>query len=187
MQAETKAKIIGEIVFTRDGKQRITFECEDDLKAYYDEFNLKDLTLIFKPYSKRRTRTANAYLWELIGKLAECPDILDSRIDIYRKAVREAGVCRDMLVSDDSVKTHIHAWEAMGIGWFAEKVDDGDRDGFSIYRFYYGTSSYNTKQFLKILDYVKQDCENCDIPTATPDEEAEMLSRLNEKYYSERT
>lgn len=68
----------------------------------------------------------------------------------------------------------IYMWQSHGLGWIAEKLDEGQHKGFVLINFYYGSSSYNTKQMARLIDAVVEDCKEQGIETMSPAELEEL-------------
>ena len=121
---------------------------------------------------KKRSKNANSYFWELLQKL--CEEMNIDVIQEYRKRVKELGIFKQWEIDAKNVPTFVHLWEDRGIAWFTEKVEEiGVK---TIINAYYGSSSYNSKQFSKLLDNLIQDCRSVDIQTLD-DREVEELIR----------
>lgn len=118
----------------------------------------------------KRSKNANAYMWELLQKLAEVYST--SKIDLYKKYVKEYGIFRTITLNPEAVKTFEKIWGEKGIGWFTEILDMRKNEIEVIA--YYGTSSYNTKQFYNIVQHIVDDCKEEGIETLTPKEIMEM-------------
>ena len=172
-----KAKIADFTVDMLSHKQRLTLQIDGDFRAKYDELKDKELEVTVKPFRKKRSLNANSYCWELIGQLAEVMNLPDR--DIYRHAIKQVGIYKDIEVIEDAAKTLQYVWSDRGIGWVSEKVDDTDRG--VIIRLYYGSSCYNTKQMSRLIDYIVQDCKEMGIETKTPRELAAMLDDWDKK------
>lgn len=172
-----KAKIADFSVDMLSRKQRLTFVLDGDFRAKFDELKDKELEVTVKPYRAKRSLNANAYCWELIGKLAESMN-LPAR-DIYRHAIKQVGIYRDIEVVEDAAKTLQYIWADRGIGWVSEKVDDTDKG--VIIRLYYGSSCYNSKQMSRLIDFIVQDCNELGIETKTPKELALLIEDWNKK------
>ena len=149
--------------------QRLVFDIDGDFRKEYDELIGKDLELEVKPYRKKRSLNANAYMWELVGQIAEKIN-LPAR-EVYRLAIKQVGIYKDFpplpIREAETLKT---VWCSLGIG-FQTDIVDYDEDGDSvIIRCYYGSSTYNTKQMTRLLDYVIEDAKALGIDTRTPEE-----------------
>ena len=120
---------------------------------------------------KARSLDANAYMWQLIDKIADKTN--EKRADVYRHAIRENGVFDDVAVLERAVQNLKKKWESKGVGWFSEEFDS-TLGGCKRVRLYYGSSSYNSKEMSRLIDAVVQDAEALNIETKTPDEIAEL-------------
>lgn len=146
----------------------------------YDELHGHKLSFKISKYREKRSNDANSYLWLLCTKLADKlseDGTPHTKEEIYRDAVKARGVFREQgELPLDFAKTSRTAWEMLGTGWLTEQVDfepDGDR---VIVRYYYGTSTYNTKQMSRVIDWLVAECKQFGIETKTPDQIANMLS-----------
>lgn len=170
-------KIVDVSVGFLDGKPKLTLEVNEknNLKLCYDELHeAEKLNIEIKKYRKKRSLDANAYMWVLCGKLAE--KIGSTKESVYRQHILNMGVYKVAEISEDAAETLIIGWQMNGIGWLAERVDYGARDGFVLVNLYYGSSVYNTKQMSRLLDSVVEDCKEQGIQTETPDEIDKMVS-----------
>ena len=138
------------------------------------------LTVAGSKYRKRRSLSANAYFWELIGRLSKKLNI--SKEETYWEYIKHMGIYRSVEVDNKAVDTIIKMWKSHGLGWIAEKTDDGEREGFSLINLYYGSSSYNTKQMSRLIDSVVNDCKEQGIETLPP----EQLECMKREWKSER-
>ena len=172
-----KAKISDFSIDVQTRKQRVTFVLDGDFRERFDELNGKDLDLTVKIWREKRSLDANAYCWALIGQLAELMQ-LPAR-DIYRHAIMQVGIYRDIELAKDAAKTIEHIWNAHGIGWVVEQVDE-TADSVLL-RLYYGSSCYNTKQMSRLIDFIVQDCKELGIETKSPEELARLVDEWGRK------
>lgn len=122
---------------------------------------------------KKRSKNANSYYWELLQKL--CFELNLDLIQEYRKRVKELGICQTFELDTKNLATFERLWTDRGIAWFTEKVqENGDK---TIINAYYGSSSYNTKQFSRLLDNLIQDCRSVGIQTLEDKEIDELIRR----------
>lgn len=122
---------------------------------------------------KKRSKNSNSYFWELLQKL--CFEMNVDLIEEYRKRVKELGICQTFELDNKNVPTFVHLWESNGVAWFTEKVEQGANK--TIINAYYGSSSYNSKQFSKLLDNLVQDCREVGIQTLDDLEINELIRR----------
>ena len=135
-------------------------------------------------HKNRRSLSANAYLWVLLEKLADVLGNEDPKItkeSLYLDFVKQAGVSKKMVLDEDVAKTIRVAWERLGTGWPTEQIDY-EPGGKVMIRFYYGSSTYNTKQMSRLISAVVDACRDQGIETMTPEE----LERLTSSWLGER-
>ncbi len=130
----------------------------------------KTYTATIKEYRPKRSLDANAYLWTLCGKLAEVLGL--TKEYIYRDAIRDAGQCDVIVIDKDAAETFMRRWEGHGIGWFCDKVNrlGVDMKNSETLFVYSGSSTYNTKEMARLIDYAVERCKEQDIETLTPRE-----------------
>ena len=151
------------------GRKSITFDIDRP-----EDIPQGELDLTIKPYKPKRSLSANAYMWVLVGKLADATGI--SSTDIYRNTVKQLGISQLIVINAAAVPTFKRVWEQYGLGWFVDDVDE-DAGGSVILRAYYGSSTYNRKQMAALIDLVVQDCKQLGIETLTPAELAGLVDR----------
>ena len=151
------------------GRKSITFDIDRP-----EDIPQGELDLTIKPYKPKRSLSANAYMWVLVGKLADATGI--SSTEIYRNTVKQLGISQLIVINAAAVPAFKRVWERYGLGWFVDDVDE-DTNGSVILRAYYGSSTYNRKQMAALIDLVVQDCKQLGIDTLTPAELAGLVDR----------
>ena len=147
---------------------------EGNQTAELEKHKGKHVDLCIKRYSKKRSLNANNYAWQLIGQIATETNL--PSVEVYRNYIRQVGVYRDVDITQEAENALKTVWEAYGLGWLAERVDTGEKDGTVRLRLFYGSSMYNQKQMARLIDNIVQDCEALGINTKTPAEIADMVS-----------
>lgn len=123
---------------------------------------------------KKRSLSANAYLWVLCQKLGEKLKI--PKEEVYRNEVKAAGQWTIISeVAGTRLEEIAELWRAKGIGYQTEMLDGVTPDGRRQMIFYLGSSAYNTEQMAHLLDVVIADAEEQGIETITPQEKAMMM------------
>lgn len=170
------------------GKPVLTVEFDesrDTISRMFDELKTADrLTINIAKYRKKRSLNANNYLWQLCtliaGKLSDDGEP-HTKEDIYRDAIKAMGIYREQgELPVDFAKTSRTAWEMLGTGWITEQVDfepDGNR---VIVRYYYGSSTYNTKQMARVIDWLTVECRQLGIETRSKEEIDSLLQQWGE-------
>lgn len=170
-------------VRTLDGKTEYTITTSDKPTAEFEELlsivsSGHELSVEIKQYRPRRSLDANAYCWVLCQKLAE--KFGGTKEDIYREAVRKAGQFDFIAVADRAVDQFIKAWQAKGLGWYAETMPS-KIDGCKKVMVYYGSSVYDSKSMAHLIDYVVSECKAQGIETLPPDELARIKSEWSDR------
>lgn len=171
-----KAKAVTQ-AFSLNGMPIVTFEFADR-NLPTDMLDGRDLDLTIKAFRKKRSLNANAYMWELCTLIAEKIDV--NKDEVYKEAVRNSGVYRDVELPIDAEQTIATAWGMLGTGWVTERVDYSKTEDRVIVRLYYGTSKYNTKQMSRVIDGLVQDCKGLGIPTLDELEIERLISEWNQ-------
>lgn len=171
---ELTGKVLNVASDHETGKYKVTFEIDENqttecksLKEY-DQVSVR----VFKLRPKRSAE-ANKYMWYLCNELAEslsAEHVKHTKDDIYKKVIQEFGVYDEEELDIKSAIEKRKDWESKGTGWITEQVDYSEDGESLIIRFYYGTSTYNTKQMARVIDALVQDCEAVGIDVKPPEE-----------------
>lgn len=150
-----------------------------DAQNAYDELCGKDVSIEIKRWRDKRSLDANAYCWVLCGRIAEALD--GDKEDIYREAIRSAGVVELAPVKNEQVEELIARWDKVGIGFFAEEWQPCKKEGYTYVNKYYGSHTYDTAEMSRLLRYIVEEAQGLDIETKTPDELARMEALWQQK------
>lgn len=131
-----------------------------------------------KEWRERRSLTANSYMWVLCDEIAK--SIQSTKEDVYRKAVQEVGVFDPISVTLEAIDRFKERWESNGIGWAV--VDSGYRNAGRAYLMaYYGSSTYNSKEMARLIDYLVDEAQELGIDTMPPAERKALLDAMERK------
>lgn len=126
----------------------------------------KDKKFEIKEYKKKRSNSQNAYMWEIIGQIADIQRL--KKEEVYMQMLKDYGQSEVIsIISDVNPKGFIKYYEEIGKG----KVNNKD---FTHYKVYKGSSEYNSKEMSILIDGVIQEAKQHDIETLTPKQIAEM-------------
>lgn len=115
---------------------------------------------------KHRSISQNAYMWELINQIAN--KLNRSKEDVYLEMLKDYGV--SVIVSIQSsidISKYFKYYEEIGKGVLKGKE-------FTHYKYFKGSSEYNTEEMAHLLDGVIQECENMGIPTLSDEDIRKM-------------
>lgn len=159
----------------------LCLKVKEEAAAYRFANEMKNTSYIAEIKMKREKRSlnANAYAWKLLDQLADA--VGSTKEELYRRSIKDVGVFRDFPVTKDEIPFIKTLWEKQGTGWITELVDYQENGDDFIIRCYYGSSTYNTKQMSRLIDYIVEDCQSVGIETKTPDEIALMKARWHDE------
>ena len=168
---------------TQKGEWVVSFTTHSDPRKIFDEFTDKDVSIEIKKASKARTKTANDFCW------AMCTDIGNAlrpplpKEEVYRMAIKEVGKYETMHMRAEAIPAFREIWGKKGTGWFTEVVDYSPLPGCKVVFAYYGSSTYDTVEMSRLLDFLKQDMENMNlaIPVSRAEEER-LLAQWGKAY-----
>lgn len=147
----------------------ITFSTTQNILPEYEK--LKDVEKIRVKavrYRKKRSLDANAYLWVLLGKMA---DVLRAdKWDIYLKMLKRYGKYTYIVVKPnvvDAVKKQWREVEELG------PINLNGQEGIQLLC-YFGSSTYDNLEMAVLIDGVVSECKGLDIETLPPDQIAQM-------------
>lgn len=161
-----------EVVFTINEKEALPHIAELQ--------NVEKLSITAKKYRPKRSLDSNGYLWILCDKIAY--KLKSTKEEVYRKAINEVGVFDSMLVTEEAVDDFITRWNSSGLGNYAEVTHDSKKNpGCKIVRVYFGSSTYNTVEMARLIDYIVDEAKGLGIETLTPSE----LERLKATWQSQ--
>ena len=105
-----------------------------------------------KPYKAKRSLSANNYAWLLLDKLAE--KLHSTKEEVYKVAVSRVGVFEEIKVnSAEAGKQFKRIWQQNGLGWLTKTIDE------TTVLAYYGSSTYDTQQMARLIDYIQDECK----------------------------
>lgn len=164
-------------LLTTPNKTLLQVELERDsiaeARQLYDRLRDDELEIVLKKYRRRRSLDANAYAWVLCEKIAVAVYI--TKIEVYREAIRAVGVYKDFPPLDEATAATLEtAWGKVGIGFLTERgyAPDGEK---IIVRCYYGSSTYNTRQMWRLIQWLITEATQLGLETKTPAELALLM------------
>lgn len=111
-----------------------------------------------KPYKHKLSLSANAYLWVLADKLAD--KLKTTKEKVYRQAIDHVGVFEEIKVtSPEAGQRFKRIWMQNGLGWLTKTIDD------TTILAYYGSSTYDSKQLARVIDFLQEECKEQGVET----------------------
>jgi len=124
----------------------------------------KDKKFEITEYKEKRSLDANGYAWQLINKIGNV--LHKSKEEVYLQMLKDYGqvslIKVDSKVNPDSFFKYY------------EKIKE--KDDYTYYKIFGGSSNYNTKQMSILIDGIVETAKELDIQTLTPNEIANLKS-----------
>ena len=129
-----------------------------------DKDKLYDVQI--KEYSDKRTKSMNSYYWALVTQLA---DVLRTSKDELHKELIKRYSQRDYisLLANINPSDYFPYYEQ-------QSVYKHNNNTFKSYLVFKRSSDMNKQEFGVLLDGLISECKECDIPTMTPEQIAEL-------------
>lgn len=149
------------------GKLLITFEA-DSVPSDLPDLRDQTLDITAKKHRNRRSKNANALLWSCIGKIATA--VRADKLDIYLTMLKRYGEFTYVCVKPNAVDMLKRQWRE------CEELGPIMVNGTPAMQMlcYYGSSTYDTRQFTALLEGVFSEMQQMGIET--PSEEEMRLS-----------
>lgn len=125
-----------------------------------------DADIEIKKHREKRSLDANAYLWVLIGKIADV--LRKPKDEVYLDELKRHGQGCMVKVRAKNAETFAKSYK------YIEPHEDVRQDGFQYFHIWVGSSDYNTEEMSILIDGVISDAKDLGIDTATPRELAMM-------------
>lgn len=149
-------------------------------RKYAEENTDRPQRVKLTQWREKRSLTANAYAWVLLGKLSEVLRI--PAVEIYRQIIPDVGGNTAALsVPIDSLDVLRDGWKNNGLGWIVEVIGISDTPGMIDVLLYYGSSVYNTAQMARLIDLIIEECRENGVEHLPQDKINAMLEAWNEK------
>ena len=120
--------------------------------------------LVLQKQKKKRTLSANAYMWALCEKIAQ--KVNSSKEEVYKRAITRVGVSDIIAIPSKAVERQKQAWEKNGIGWVLDVLSDDGTQADVVY--YYGSSTYTGSEMARLIDWIVDEAKELEIDTMTP-------------------
>lgn len=123
---------------------------------------------------KKRSLDSNAYLWILADKLAD--KLKTTKEHVYRQAIDSVGVFEEIKVNTPEAGQRFkRIWMQNGLGWLTKTIDD------TTILAYYGSSTYDSKQMARLIDFLQEECVNQGIEVRPQWEVDAMLTEWDKR------
>lgn len=170
-----------DLTINRDGSTNVTFTTFEDVKNTFDALKSIPVEVTIRKAQKGRSKDANAMCWALCSDIGRSMTPPLAKEDVYRMAIKAAGVYWQTPVPAFHVDTVRRRWESHGDGWVFEVMDD-DEPGRKLCHLYFGSSTYTVDEMRVLLDWLVDQAEQMQITIPlSKKEEDELLERWGKK------
>lgn len=148
---------------------------ESELTESLTKLEGKRIVVDIKRYSEKRSLNANAYFWKLCSLIAE--KVGSNKDEIYRLMLMRYGQYTDIeceTCACESVKRLFRASEILSEDFITE-------GGRIVLRGYFGSSSYTSAEMSRLINGVKQECEDLGIETWSQEEVDRLITEWGER------
>lgn len=184
--------IIGRIRdFTRDilsQKQLLTLEVDGDIRELIERLRTEKLSIEIKKFRNKRSLTANGYYWSLVHKISEMNGVSDAWThnmylrDCHCLARFEDGTPVTVPVPDTTEaeievmnKTEYHLLPT-------SQTIEGKNGRLRYYIMLRGSSTFDSAEMARLIEFAVQDAKQLGIETITPTEQAKLIELYGRSY-----
>ena len=171
---ESKAKLVDVTANFLTKKMRVTFELETMCDP--QELEGKDLRLTAKIWRNKRSLDANGLLWVCLDKIASA--LNTDKWEVYLLMLKRYGKFTYILVKPSAVEYTKSIWRE------SEVVGEVDVNGQKSVQMlcYFGSSTYDSKEFSRLLDGVISEMKEMGLDTPAEEEMYRMLAEWGKKH-----
>lgn len=156
-----------ELSFSFNGSGRATFKAPRSVLKALSELN-GELDVEVKRHRERRSLDANAYMWLLLGEIAE--KLNTTKDEVYLIMLERYGVYTHVIGKPgmiERIKQEYKLCRELG------EVTVKGQTGIQL-QCYFGSSTYDTKEMSRLIDGVVTEAKELGIDTRSPEEIALM-------------
>lgn len=143
------------------------------LPAQIEPLMGSDVEIKLSKWRERRGLDANALYWACVGEIAAATR--RSREEIHKELLKSYGVYTYVVVRPEAVERLQKEWRATEV---LGEINVNGQKGIQCLCFY-GSHTYNTAEFSRLLDGVKQEMEQLGIAPPPSRQIVEVLRRVN--------
>lgn len=163
------------------GRLNITFETASDAPILNELNALKeiaDLVVNVAKWRRKRSTDANALLWKCLDDIAKAMKPPCDKWDVYLLMLKRYGKFTYIVVKENAVEAMKRQWRE------CEVVGDYDVNGQKAVQMlcYFGSSSYNTEEFSRLLDGVISEMVEMELDTPPTQEMKRLLEAWEKKH-----
>lgn len=169
-----KAKLKGVSKDWESNRWNITFELLEGNITELNTLKDKDLAVEAKKYFEKRSGKANRLLWACCTEIAQAQNPPADKWDVYLAYIKRQGQCTLLRISPEALPKLEKQWREL------EVVGHPIENGVEMLDVlcYFGSSTYNSREFSLLLDDIIEDMKEAGLPTPTSQEMQRALEEL---------
>ena len=136
------------------------------LRSWHEQGKDSEPVFTAKLRKRKRTLTQNAYYWVLVGKLAA--KVRLSHNEVHEMMIRSYGAYDVFTVREDvPLNAYFKYYDIVGSAWM-------NGANYRHVRVFKGSSEMDSAEFSRLIDGMRQECEQQGIEVMTPTEIAAL-------------
>lgn len=140
-------------------KPKLTFLINNNIASLEEIENVELLDIEAKKHREKRSLDANAYLWVLLQEMAD--KLETSKDELYIEMLGRYGVFTHIIVKEKAVNRFMEEYRLVkDLGEITVKGKTGHQ-----LQCYFGSSTYDSKEFLVLLNGVVNEAKTIGITT----------------------
>ena len=140
-------------------KPKLTFLINNNITSLEEIENVELLDIEAKKHREKRSLDANAYLWVLLQEMAD--KLETSKDELYIEMLGRYGVFTHIIVKEKAVNRFMEEYRLVkDLGEITVKGKTGHQ-----LQCYFGSSTYDSKEFLVLLNGVVNEAKTIGITT----------------------
>lgn len=152
----------------------LLMEDGQEARFYAESHKDKPLRLKLTEWREKRSLSANAYAWVLLGRLSGALHLPPE--EIYRQLIPDVGDNYTAVTVDLTGLNKLReTWGSNGKGWLVEVLGAGVKTGTVDVALYYGSSVYDATQMARLIDLIIAECRENGIEYLPPEQLAALL------------
>ena len=159
-----------------DNKLRLMFEIEETpTDEINDLLKMDKLAINVKKWRKKRSLDSNAYCWLLCTKIANHPQIMSSKEEVYEDMIQKFPLPYE---DEDgyiiiTVTSKVDMSKVDGHWAYYATSEDGKFKSYIMLR---GSSDFDSSEMARFIDLIVSEAKGLGIETLPPDELERMVS-----------
>lgn len=158
------------------GRWDITFEMLEGNIKEVDTLRDKELSIEAKKYFEKRSGKANRLLWACLTEIAQSQTPPRDKWEIYLDYIKRQGQCTMLQIIPEALPKLQQQWRECEV--VGRPVVNG-RNMLDVLC-YFGSSTYNSREFSLLLEEVIEDMKDAGLPIPTSEELQRAIKELEE-------